>query len=75
MADLPHGGSTFTPVRISEAGRRFLADRLTRLRRQQVEGLFRGARVAEDERTLSAWADVFERKVRDIAEGPACPQS
>jgi hypothetical protein len=75
MADLPHGGSTFTPVRISEAGRRFLADRLARLRRQQVEGLFRGARFAEDEKALSAWADVFERKVREIAGGPACPQS
>ena len=75
MAGLPHGGSTFAPVRISEAGRRFLGDRLTRLRRSQVEGLFRGARFAEDEKALSAWADVFERKVREIADGPPCTQS
>ena len=75
MEQLPHGGGTFTTVRISEAGRRFLGDRITRLRRSQVEGLFRGARFAEDEQALSAWADVFERKVREITEGPACPQS
>jgi hypothetical protein len=76
MEDLPHGGGTFPPVRISEPGRRFLAERLTRLRRPQVEALFRGARFPEhDGEALSAWVDVFEQKVGQVADGPACPES
>ena len=44
METLPHDGATFVTAIISEAGRQFLADRLSRLRDSQIEALFRGAR-------------------------------
>ena len=50
MPDLPHGGATFVPVQVSEAGRRFLADRLSAFSADQVSSLFRGARSRRDRR-------------------------
>ena len=73
MEHLPHGGATFVPVRISEAGRQFLASALRGLSRHQVEGLFRGARFAPRYGSLDAWADAFEARVAQIADGTACP--
>ena len=45
MRALPYGGSSFPDTRISEAGRRFLAERLGRLSPWQIRELFEGARV------------------------------
>jgi hypothetical protein len=73
MATLPHGGATFVPARISEAGRKFLADALQSLSREQVVGLFTGARVEPKYGRVQQWADVFEARVAQLADGPACP--
>jgi hypothetical protein len=74
MEDLPHGGGTFAPVHISEAGRRFLADRLGELTRAHVRALFESARFPQhDGEPVEAWVDAFEDKVREISEGPPCP--
>lgn len=82
METLPHGGSTFEPIEISEAGRRHLAQLMTQLTDRQLLDLFGGARFdTQKESLLSArvvpageWARVFKEKVRQISEGPACPQ-
>lgn len=63
-------GATFGEVRISEDGRRFLADLLGQLEGRQIRGLFVGARFPADERY---WAAAFEDKVRQIAARPPCP--
>ena len=74
MASLPHGGATFTPVNISEAGRRFLASRLSRLRDAQIAALFRGARFADHDGTVEQWVAAFKQRVAAIADGPRCPR-
>ena len=81
MRKLPYGGSTFPDVRITEGGRRFLADRLRKLSPQQVHELFDGARISmyphhktADARDAGTWARVFEDKVRAIADRDACPR-
>ena len=79
MADLPHGGGTFAPTRISERGRQFLAELLGQLTDTQVEGLFSAARFDKQKGLLSAaapvseWVRVFKRRVRELSDGPACP--
>jgi hypothetical protein len=74
MADLPHGGGTFAPVHISEAGRRFLADRLGMLTRAEIRTLFETARFPQHTgEPVDAWVDAFDDKVREISEGPPCP--
>ncbi|WP_234800770.1 hypothetical protein [Luteitalea pratensis] len=74
MPDLPHGGATFVPVRVSEAGRRFLAERLQALSGAQLASLFRGARFEPRYGAVSAWVTVFQARVAQIADGPPCPQ-
>jgi hypothetical protein len=75
MADMPHGGGTFEPARISEAGRRFLAERLGALSRAKIRTLFEGARFPQhDGENVDAWVDAFEDKVREISAGPPCPE-
>jgi hypothetical protein len=74
MEDMPHGGSTFRPVRISEEGRRFLAQRLGALTRAEIRAIFEGARFPQrDGRDVDSWLHVFEDKVREISAGQPCP--
>jgi hypothetical protein len=80
MATLPHGGSTFAPVTIGEAGRRHLADRLDQLTGDQLAALFRSARFDQPVGVLRGaappvdeWVRVFTAKVGAITEGPPCP--
>ena len=74
MEDMPHGGSTFRPVRISEEGRRFLAQRLGALTRAEIRAIFEGARFPQrDGRNVDSWLHVFEDKVREISAGQPCP--
>jgi hypothetical protein len=74
MANMPHSGGTFEPVRISDGGRRFLAERLGALSRAEIRTLFEGARFPQhDGEHVDAWVDAFEDKVRQISAGPACP--
>jgi hypothetical protein len=76
MADMPHGGATFETVRVSEDGRRFFAERLQQLDGNDVRAIFDGARFsAHDGHSVDEWVDAFEARVREITEGPACPES
>jgi hypothetical protein len=80
MRELPWRGGTFPDVRISEAGRRQLADGLQAITDGQLRELFRRARFPEfqtttdDEKDLRAWVAAFHDRVREVADGPACPQ-
>ena len=74
MEKMPHGGATFRPVRISEQGRRFLAERLEALTRAEIRQLFEIARFPQrDGQDVDAWVQVFEKKVREISAGQPCP--
>ncbi|MBK5297019.1 MAG: hypothetical protein JJE40_07680 [Vicinamibacteria bacterium] len=73
MQTMPHGGATFVDTKISEKGRRFLADRLTRLSDAQIDALFRGARFDQHDGTIPEWTALFKARVQAIASGPACP--
>ena len=79
MHSLPYEGSTFPDTRISEEGRRFLAERLNRLSAQQIRDLFEGARVQRYPHKDPASADVanwvraFQDKVRAISDRAPCP--
>lgn len=81
MDGLPYNGATFKPGRISDAGRKHLASLLEQLTDQQITALFSGARfdqakgmVGFNASPVSDWVRVFKKKVRQIADGPACPQ-
>jgi hypothetical protein len=79
MRSLPYEGSTFPDTRISEEGRRFLAERLDRLSAQQIRDLFEGARVQryphKDPAGADAanWVRAFQDKVRAISDRAPCP--
>jgi hypothetical protein len=72
MRPLPYEGATFPEVRIGEAGRRFLSDRLEQLSVEQIRALFATARVTDFDqsagRNVEAWVETFQRKVREIGE-------
>lgn len=81
MDSLPYNGATFKPVRISEAGRQHLASLLRQLSDDQIAALFRGARfdqpkglVGFSASPVPDWVRAFKGKVRQISDGPACPQ-
>ena len=80
MKALPFQGATFQDTVISEAGRRFLADALKQLRRQQLRDLFMAADFTEYApssdagRDVENWVAAFEDKVRQIADRPGCPE-
>ncbi len=68
MKGLPYGGATFEDVRISEAGRQLLAERLGAFTTDQIVTLFRSAGFSD----LDQWVSAFEDKVRQIADA-RCP--
>jgi len=79
MRALPWHGGTFPDARISESGRRQVADGLAALTGEQVRDLFRAARFPEfqtatdDERDLQQWVHVFTERVRQITSAGPCP--
>ncbi len=81
MDALPYHGATFTPVKISEAGRKHLGGLLAQLSDAQLTDLFRSARfdqptgfVTKHSTPISEWVRVFKLKVKQITDGPSCPQ-
>jgi hypothetical protein len=79
MERMPYDGATFTPARITEAGRRLLAGKLTQLTEQQLFDLFRGAdfpaatdRASNDD--VTAWVRALQSKIRQIADRAPCPR-
>ena len=79
MGPLPFAGGTFGETQIGEEGRRFLADRLSRLRPRQMRALFAGARFPDFRshsgagRDPGAWAAALQDKVRQVVEAGPCP--
>lgn len=69
MKQMPYGGATFEDVRISEAGRRLLAARLTALSTARIEALFTAAGF----RDVPRWVAAFQEKVRQVSERASCP--
>jgi len=81
MDALPYHGATFTPVKISEAGRKHLGGLLSRLSDAQLEDLFKSARFdqptgmfSKHSTPISEWVRVFKAKVKQVTDGPSCPQ-
>ena len=81
MDALPYHGATFSPVRISESGRKHLGGLLTQLSDAQLDALFRGARfdrptglVFQHTTPIEEWVRVFKMKVKQVTDGPPCPQ-
>lgn len=79
MKGLPFDGGTFVDARISEAGRSFLAERLTALSDRQLHDMFVAARFHDfpwdhpEEGDIGRWVAVFRDRVRQIAQRPPCP--
>ena len=81
MDSLPYHGATFSPVKISDAGRKHLGGLLSQLSDKQIEDLFRSARfdqpsgfINRKATPIADWVRVFKTKVKQITDGPACPQ-
>lgn len=81
MDSLPYHGATFSPVKISEAGRQHLGGLLSQLSDKQIDDLFRAARfdhstgfVGLQGHPVHEWVRVFKAKVGQITGGPSCPQ-
>jgi hypothetical protein len=73
MRGLPYEGGTFPDHRVSEAGRVFLAERLQRLRPEQMRDLFVGARFGPaGGAEVEAWVRAFEDRVRQIVDRGPC---
>jgi hypothetical protein len=80
MDKLPYGGGTFGTARVSEQGRRFLVGLLEQLTDAQLAALFASARFDQPyarfvSRThpISEWVRVFQKRLKAISDGPACP--
>ena len=81
MDALPYHGATFTPVKITEAGRKHLGGLLSQLSDRQIDDLFRSARfdqptgmLARHSTAITEWVRVFKAKVKQVTDGPSCPQ-
>jgi hypothetical protein len=81
MEELPYGGGTFGPTRVSERGRRFLAKLLEQLSDAQLTELFTGARFDKPRNALKGsapiadWVRAFKARVQTISEGSPCPDA
>ena len=81
MRELPYNGATYAEARISEEGRRFVANMLTKLSDRQLTDLFTSSRfdaalgLLRRHSTIAEWVDEFKERVRQIAEGPPCPST
>ena len=69
MKGMPYNGGTFEDVAISEGGRRLLGERLRQLSADQITALFTAAGLED----VPAWTAVFQDRVRQIVQRPACP--
>ena len=81
MDHLPYHGATFSPVKITDAGRKHLGGLLAQLSDQQIEDMFRSARfdqptgmLALHSTPISEWVRVFKARVKLVTDGPSCPQ-
>ena len=81
MKDMPYGGATFKSAQVSEDGRKFLSGLLNQLTDAQLTDLFTWARFDKprsrvmDTRPVADWVRVFKTRLRQISEGPPCPEA
>ena len=81
MKEMPYGGATFESAHVSEGGRKFLGDLLHQLTDAQLTDLFTWARFDKPRSHVSAatpvseWVRVFKARLRQISEGPPCPEA
>jgi hypothetical protein len=81
MKELPYDGATYGEARISEAGRRFLSDKLIKLSDRQLTDLFASSRfddalgLLRRRSPIAEWVTAFKERVRQIADGPPCPST
>lgn len=81
MRSLPFGGATFPDAHVSEEGRLQLARQLLSIGDDDIEHLFREARIpqymagTDDAADLEAWRDAFRHRVNQIASAGPCPHS
>ena len=81
MRDFPYDGATFEPVQISEGGRQMLGKLLSQLSDRQLSDLFTSARFDKHHgfftpsHPVADWVRVFKARVRQITEGPPCPNA
>ena len=79
MKDMPFEGATFARVVVGEEGRRFLADRLTKLSDAQLGALFTAAGFPRFHKgrgpgaDVAAWVGAFRRKADEIAARRCAP--
>jgi hypothetical protein len=80
MAALPYRGATFRTQRISEGGRQMLVGLLEQISDAQLVTLFTASRmtaydqVSAEGASATEWARAFHDKVRQMREGPPCPE-
>jgi hypothetical protein len=81
MDHLPYHGATFSPVKITEAGRKHLGGLLSQLSDQQLTDMFTAAKfdrptgmIVKHATPISEWVRVFKAKVKQVTDGPSCPQ-
>jgi hypothetical protein len=79
MRSLPFQGATFGDVEVTEGGRQMAARLLRSLSEAQVAGLFTAARAdrypsyaSPQGRDVGHWVRVFEDRVRQLSDHPAC---
>ena len=78
MRSLPFAGATFVEWRISEQGRRLVADLLGQLSERQITDLFTAARfprldgISTEGMDPRAWTRAFQEKIRAVKEGGPC---
>jgi hypothetical protein len=77
LETMPYRGGHFTPIQISEEGRKLLAGKLTQFSEAQIRALFEAARFPDPETgdvgDVTAWVRTFQDKVRQIADRAECP--
>ncbi|MEO6222326.1 MAG: hypothetical protein ABIP90_03685 [Vicinamibacterales bacterium] len=73
---MPYHGGNFTPIRISEGGRRLLAGKLVQFSEHQIRSLFEGAHfppaTGDGTGEVNGWVRTFQDKVRQITD-QICP--
>ena len=78
MQSLPFAGATFGERRISEEGRRLLAELLGQLSQRQLTDLFTAARfplldgISAEGLDPRAWTRAFQEKIKAVREGGPC---
>jgi len=79
MREFPDDSATFPERYISEEGRQLLARELGTLNDAQIEAFFLSTRItrvsASGNGNADAWVQAMRDKIREIVDGPPCPET